>query len=118
MLVTDMFRSEGGGEVKYHAQPGDNILEIAQKAGVSVDAPCGGNGTCGKCKMRIMAGSVNYNKGGGKLSDEDYEIMKNHTTAGSSIINKAITFFIVKPLNIAKHLNHTSQSSNHLQYKL
>ena len=87
-----MFRIEGGGEVKYHAQPGDNILEIAQKAGVSVDAPCGGNGTCGKCKMCIMAGSVNYNKGGGKLSDEDYE--DNWRLACQSEVEGDVTLWV------------------------
>ena len=73
MAYTVIFRVEGGGDVKYHAEPGENILEIAQKAGVNIDVPCGGNGTCGKCKMRIMSGSLNYNKGNTKLSDEDYE---------------------------------------------
>ena len=73
MKYTIIFRVEGGGDVKYHAEPGENILEIAQKAGVNIDVPCGGNGTCGKCKMRIMAGSLSYNKGAGKLSDEEFD---------------------------------------------
>lgn len=33
------------------------ILEAARNAGVHIDAPCGGMGTCGKCKVRITEGS-------------------------------------------------------------
>lgn len=29
------------------------VLEAAQMAGISVHAPCGGNGTCGKCKVMV-----------------------------------------------------------------
>jgi len=73
MRFTVIFKVEGGGEVKAHAEQGENILDVAQKAGVKIDVPCGGNGTCGKCKMRIMAGAVNYNKSNSKLSADDFE---------------------------------------------
>ena len=73
MKYTAIFKVEGGGDVKCHAEPGENILEIAQKAGVKIDVPCGGNGTCGKCKMRIMSGSLSYDKGSGQLSDDEFE---------------------------------------------
>lgn len=32
---------------------GKNILEVASLAGILIDAPCGGKGLCGKCKVRI-----------------------------------------------------------------
>ena len=36
------------------AQPGDTILSALQSAGVTMlDAPCGGNGTCGKCLVQV-----------------------------------------------------------------
>jgi uncharacterized 2Fe-2S/4Fe-4S cluster protein (DUF4445 family) len=38
--------------------PDESILEAAQKAGVALDAPCGGRGTCGKCKVRVLSGSI------------------------------------------------------------
>lgn len=37
---------------------GQSILECAQKAGVDLVSLCGGNGTCGKCKVQIMSGEV------------------------------------------------------------
>ncbi len=92
MKYTVIFKVEGGGDVKYHAEPGENILEIAQKAGVNIDVPCGGNGTCGKCKMRIMSGSLNYNKGAGKLSDEDYE--DNWRLACQATVEADVTLWV------------------------
>ena len=35
------------------ATVGENLLDILQKAGLIQDAPCGGNGTCGKCKVLV-----------------------------------------------------------------
>jgi len=35
-----------------------NILETAMQAGVHINASCGGNGVCGKCKIRIRSGIV------------------------------------------------------------
>lgn len=32
---------------------GENLLKALRSAGVSPDAPCGGSGTCGKCKVLI-----------------------------------------------------------------
>ncbi len=40
---------------------GAGLLESARKAGVEIDAPCGGKGTCGKCIVRITSGSVTPN---------------------------------------------------------
>ncbi len=37
--------------------PGTSILEAAGRAGLSIDTPCGGSGTCGKCRVQIMDGA-------------------------------------------------------------
>lgn len=34
--------------------PGTKIIEAAAVAGIIVDTPCGGKGTCGKCKVKIV----------------------------------------------------------------
>ena len=36
--------------------PGTLILEAAGRAGVVLQTPCGGKGTCGKCKVRVVNG--------------------------------------------------------------
>jgi len=38
--------------------PGANLLETAIAAGVHINASCGGNGTCGTCKVLIEQGEV------------------------------------------------------------
>ena len=35
------------------AAQGANLLEVLRAAGFGPDAPCGGNGTCGKCKVLV-----------------------------------------------------------------
>ncbi|MCP4377272.1 MAG: DUF4445 domain-containing protein, partial [bacterium] len=35
---------------------GTTLLEAAGRAGMTIETPCGGAGTCGKCRIRITAG--------------------------------------------------------------
>lgn len=35
---------------------GTSLLEVAGRAGIVLQSPCGGRGTCGKCKVRITKG--------------------------------------------------------------
>ena len=54
-----IFRMEGGGEVSLSALPGEILLDVARKANVAIDAPCSGNGSCGKCRVRLNIMSRN-----------------------------------------------------------
>jgi len=38
--------------------PGTSVLEAARLAGIELVAVCGGGATCGRCKVRMMSGSV------------------------------------------------------------
>lgn len=38
-------------------EEGTNLLETAREAGIEIGSPCGGNGTCGKCAVRITGGT-------------------------------------------------------------
>jgi len=38
--------------------PGTELLEAIRKAGLEIESPCGGKGTCGKCIVRIISGKV------------------------------------------------------------
>ena len=71
-MYTVIFKIEGSPDVKVFAQAGDNILELAQNNGISIDAPCSGNGTCGKCRVRIISGAVQM-ESNPHLSKEDYD---------------------------------------------
>ncbi|GAA0105992.1 corrinoid activation/regeneration protein AcsV [Paraclostridium sordellii] len=37
---------------------GDNLLDVIRDSGVFIDAPCNGNGVCGKCKVKLLKGKV------------------------------------------------------------
>lgn len=41
-----------------HVDPDTTLLQAAVEAGVSVQTPCGGNGTCGKCRVRLRDGQA------------------------------------------------------------
>ena len=56
MKVT--FQIEGGNAVVVECNAGDNLLELARRANVAIDAPCSGNGSCGKCRVKLLEGEV------------------------------------------------------------
>ena len=53
-----LFDIEGAKPISIECNPGDNLLELARRANVAIDAPCSGNGSCGKCRVRIIEGQV------------------------------------------------------------
>lgn len=67
-----IFDIEGGQPVQISCNPGDNLLELARRANVAIDAPCSGNGSCGKCRVRLLEGEVESMKSR-HISDEEYE---------------------------------------------
>jgi len=56
MKVT--FQIEGANPVVIECNAGDNLLELARRANVAIDAPCSGNGSCGKCRVKLIEGEV------------------------------------------------------------
>ena len=53
-----IFQIEGGSPVAIECNPGDNLLEAARRANVAIDAPCSGNGSCGKCRVKLVEGTL------------------------------------------------------------
>ncbi len=66
-----IFQIEGGSPVSVECNKGDNLLEIARRANVAIDAPCGGNGSCGKCRVQLVEGELESMKSR-HISDEEY----------------------------------------------
>ena len=56
MKVT--FQIEGASPVEIECNVGDNLLELARRANVAIDAPCSGNGSCGKCRVKLLEGEL------------------------------------------------------------
>jgi len=57
--------------IEVEAQEGENLLEVITRAGVMIDASCGGRGVCGQCRVKINKGEVEAKKGV-QQSDEEY----------------------------------------------
>ena len=53
------FHIENGGKpVIVDATPNTTILDAAKAANVAIDAPCNGNGSCGKCRVKLTEGKL------------------------------------------------------------
>jgi len=46
------------GRKTVHVLPGTAAPEAAALAGLTIDSPCGGGGTCGKCRVQVVSGSL------------------------------------------------------------
>ena len=62
----------GGSPVSIECNAGDNLLELARRANVAIDAPCSGNGSCGKCKVKLIEGELDSIPSR-HISDEEYK---------------------------------------------
>ena len=69
MKVT--FQIEGASPVIIECNDGDNLLELARRANVAIDAPCSGNGSCGKCRVKLVEGDLESPRSR-HISDEEY----------------------------------------------
>ena len=70
MKVT--FQIEGSTPVVMECNLGDNMLELARRGNVAIDAPCSGNGSCGKCRVKLVEGQLESLKSR-HISEEEWE---------------------------------------------
>jgi uncharacterized 2Fe-2S/4Fe-4S cluster protein (DUF4445 family) len=76
-------------ETQIAVPDGETIIHAAMEAGVHINASCGGEGVCGKCRVMIEEGTV---KGGvsEKLSQEDrdngYRLACKATVSGDLVV--------------------------------
>ena len=66
------FKFENSEDVSVFAAFGENLLEVARKTNVAIDAPCSGNASCGKCRVKLTGGTLDSKKTR-HISDEEYE---------------------------------------------
>jgi len=71
MKVT--FQIEGANPVQIECNAGDNLLELARRANVAIDAPCSGNGSCGKCRVKLVEGQLETIPSR-HITEEEYEL--------------------------------------------
>lgn len=65
------FKFENSEDVTVFAAFGENLLEVARKTNVAIDAPCSGNAACGKCKVQLVGGELDSKKTH-HITDEEY----------------------------------------------
>ena len=68
---------------------GTTILDAIRKAGLPLKTSCGGKGTCGDCKVRIIKGSYNVIAASGlskKMRQEGYVLSCNTTIKNDLVI--------------------------------
>ncbi|HIX60490.1 MAG TPA: DUF4445 domain-containing protein [Candidatus Blautia gallistercoris] len=65
------FAFEDGNVVETYANAGENLLELARKSNVVIDAPCSGNASCGKCRVQLKCGELDSKKTR-HITDEEF----------------------------------------------
>jgi uncharacterized 2Fe-2S/4Fe-4S cluster protein (DUF4445 family) len=91
---TATVRFEPGG-LTVEVPVGTTVLDAAYRAGIHINATCGGRGTCGKCGVRIVQGSP----GPVLPMPRSVAMPKGIFLACLLTVESSIT---VKPLNIIK----------------
>lgn len=63
-----LFQPDG---ISYVNKEKETALDAARNAGVRLENPCGGNGTCGKCRIRVLIGE------GNPVTEEEKKILSS-----------------------------------------
>ena len=70
-MANVVFHFENGETITVSTMVGENLLETARKSNVAIDAPCSGNGSCGKCRVKLLSGKLD-SKQTRHISEEEY----------------------------------------------
>jgi uncharacterized 2Fe-2S/4Fe-4S cluster protein (DUF4445 family) len=60
-------------DITIEVPDGENLLRTALAAGVHINASCGGEGVCGKCRVLLESGELSSTRSG-LISDEDWDL--------------------------------------------
>ena len=63
------------GDISYVNRAGETILEAMRAAGITLAAPCGGKGICGKCRVKMLIGE------GNPLTEEECKVFTEEEIA-------------------------------------
>ena len=106
-----LFDIEGAKPVSIECNPGDNLLELARRANVAIDAPCSGNGSCGKCRVKLVSGELESIKSR-HISDEEWELGWR-LSCNSRVVGDATVF--VPDIASAYQSRDTAQQTDSLK---
>ena len=60
-------------DLTIEVEEGENLLRAALEAGVHINASCGGEGVCGKCKVLVESGDLETTRSG-LLTDDEWNL--------------------------------------------
>ncbi len=73
------------------AEAGESLLEVMRRAGLTPDAPCGGNGRCGKCAVKLCGGKDTVVKSCVFSVCEDLIVDTMGADASANILTKGVS---------------------------
>jgi uncharacterized 2Fe-2S/4Fe-4S cluster protein (DUF4445 family) len=71
MAFTVSFKVNETQEIAITVDPEESLLDAAKRADIPMDAPCSGNGLCGKCRVKVLAGKAESQRSR-HISPEEY----------------------------------------------
>ena len=83
-----------------YCNKGDSLLDIARNADIFIDAPCNGNVSCGKCKVKLIKGNVDTEKTR-HIKDEEWE--KGYVLACNTRVIEDIEIEVPSKLSSSMH---------------
>ena len=83
--------------------PGTKMLEAAARAGMTVETPCGGQGTCGKCRVQVTRGACEPGEAERAIFSEDELADGWRLACQASICEEAVVDVPAASLFAARH---------------
>ena len=83
-----------------YCDKGDRLLDVARDAHIFIDAPCNGNVSCGKCKVKLINGKVDTQK---TLHIKDEEWNQGYILACNTKIVEDVEIEVPSKLSASMH---------------
>ena len=96
-MIKVLFKSH---DKEVYCNKGELLLDVARKADIFIDAPCNGNVSCGKCKVKLLDGKVDTEKTR-HISDD--EIKQGYILACNSKVVSDIEVDVPSKLSSSMH---------------
>ena len=96
--MTKVFFKSHNKEVE--CEVGENLLDVARKADIFIDAPCNGSQSCGKCKVKLLEGKCDTEK---TIHISDEEFQQGYILACATKITDNIVIEIPSKLSSSMH---------------
>ena len=96
-MIKVLFKSH---DKEVYCNKGELLLDVARMADIFIDAPCNGNVSCGKCKVKLLNGKVDTEKTR-HISDD--EIKQGYILACNSKVVSDIEVDVPSKLSSSMH---------------